>query len=132
MATTLDTLQQVDAAIDAIWPQVEAHQADYLAANGRAWQGYRTHETLPADGEKKQPDVGTRGPPDSTPWPPGFRASQQPMGLEVHAYHGPDGPGWVVHIGVTAEGETWHRTIQVGPEDWRDINWHRIDAEFPA
>lgn len=121
------TLEEIKALVDQavldLWPKVENWQNSFLGGNGRYWQGRRTHSVLPAEGNKTPPDVGTSAPPDCPPWPLTFRNEVYPMALEVHAYRGPQGIGYVVHIGVTAEGETWYRSVQVGPETWRAHDW---------
>ena len=41
----------------------------------------------------------------------------------VDEYDGPKGPGYAVVLEFVADGQTWRRTVQVGPEPVREHDW---------
>lgn len=128
------TLQQIkdqaDAKLATLWTAVQNKEAAYFAANGRYWQGLKTHTVNPADGNETLPNVGTATPYyQSDPYPLAIRNTALPMALEIHQYQCPDGTkGYQAFVYVTVLGETYTRSAQVGPETWRAYGWRKIAA----
>ena len=106
-----------------------ALQATELGTTGRYWQALRTHSTVPTDGATALPSVGTATPSDIVvPWPAGIRATALAAALEIHAYAGPLGRGYVVLLGLDESGQRQRRDQNYGPETWRTTNWRTVDA----
>lgn len=125
--TPADIKNAVDARLAQLWGVIQSRQDAYFQANGRFWQGLRTHTVTPNDGNTATPTVGTRTPSDLTdPWPPAIRNTPIEMALQVDAYDGPLGKGYVGTVQVTIGGRTWQRSAQVGPEVWRQRGWEEI------
>jgi hypothetical protein len=92
-------------------------QAQFLAANGRCWQGLMTHTVVPADGNEVRPDVGDGKPPDeSLPWPAVLGGTPRVQAYECHKYDGPQGVGYLIVRHVEINGEHWHTVEDLGPE----------------
>lgn len=125
MATAAEIRQAVDTKLANLWSAIQTRQDSYFSANGRFWQGIRTHSATPADGTESLPDVGTAQPhyQSGAPWPTGIRTTALPMSIEVHQYDGPAGRGYQATVYVTIGGRTWTRTAQSGPETWRAHGW---------
>lgn len=127
MPTAVEVRQAVDNRLANLWNAIQAKEAAYLAANGRYWQGLRTHSVAPADGATATPDVGTRTPTDQPdPWPAAVRNTGMEMALRIDTYDGPLGQGYQATVWVAIQGEVWGRTAQVGPETWRAAGWRRV------
>jgi hypothetical protein len=126
---------QIQAAIDSYWattlaPKVASVQATYAASHsGRFWQGIITPTTPPDDGALVNPDLGKKPTDQPEDWddvftgPNALPTTNWPNSLRIDVYNGPSGQGYVV-VGVyTKGGETWGRSINIGPETYRDLPW---------
>jgi len=113
------TLAQIRNAVDAklagIWPAVQARQAAFLAANGRYWQGKRTHVVTPSEGvETAANNLADRPTNEAAGWT-GLPAAM-PMVLTMDVYEASGGHGYVASVRVSVLGTTYERAQAVGPE----------------
>lgn len=121
--------QQIQATIDVrvtlLLPNLAARQEAYRTARKRYFQGPRTHAAPPQDGVSRPADGLGRRPSDQMDtWALfGVSAWTEPFAVEVHAYDGPRGKGWLAVLSVVIAGEHWRRVIQVGPETHRSTPW---------
>ena len=132
------TLQQIKDAVDAklatLWTAIQSREDTFLAANGRYFQGLRTHATAPADGATALPDIGTTVPigQPGAPWPAAIRNTAMEMAIQIDVYHAPGGQkGYQATVYVEVLGHLYARTQQVGPETWRVMGWTDTTAVGP-
>lgn len=123
MAALQTVKDAVDAKLATLWTAIQNRQDTFFATNGRYWEGRRTHSITPADGTETLPDIGTSSNTGSTAWPVAIRNTALPMSIQVDAYDGPAGKGYVATIVAAIAGKTWQRSAQVGPETWRQQGW---------
>lgn len=100
-------------------------QADFYSNYGRYWQGLRTHIVVPEAGSPSPPMTTTHPTDQPESWADvGVPLSDtMDMALTVSVYDGPSGKGYVV-VAETVISETlWLRTINFGPETWRQHYW---------
>lgn len=118
--------QAVDDRLSQLWTAIQNKEANYAANHGgKFWQGLRTMSFTPADGATALPDIGQTCPTDQPgqPWPNAILTTAMEMALQIDVYDGPAGQGYQATVWVTIAGNTWTRTAQVGPEDWRTQGW---------
>ena len=132
------TLQQIKDAVDTklatLWAAIQSREDTFFAANGRYFQGLRTHSVTPADGVTALPDIGTTVPvgQPGAPWPVAIRNTAMEMAIQIDVYHAPGGQkGYQATVFVTVAGRLWARAQQVGPETWRVMGWTDITAVGP-
>jgi hypothetical protein len=131
MATAAQIKSAVDSKLAALWTTIQNKEAAYAAAhNGRFWQGLLTAFPYPADGATAFPTIGSACPTDQQghPWPSAILTTPLEMAIQIDCYDGPLGQGYQATVYVTISGNTWTRTAQVGPEDWRVIGWAQLVA----
>jgi hypothetical protein len=49
--------------------------------------------------------------------------------FRVDTYDGEQGPGYVLEISTTIDGEVYLRSLNVGPENYRTRNWFKVLPE---
>jgi hypothetical protein len=134
--TLAEVRTKVDNWLAPRWQVVQDRQAAYFAANGRYWQGLRTHTfdleyTSTVDAEA-QADALDSAPTDQIEnWLavfPEFGVTPIPAVLIVDVYDGPLGHGYVAQLWVKFNGNIYTRSAQVGPEDWRAAGWQQVTA----
>jgi hypothetical protein len=124
-----------DAKIDDLVTQLSTLQTTYKTTNGKYWQGLACPMTMPADGATVA-STPTVLPSDqarvqiNSVWYGGdwnhvgvTLDANLPVCLEVHAYNGPQGHGYVVCGKVVEAGATYCREVNVGPETYRQHGW---------
>ncbi|MDV2503072.1 MAG: hypothetical protein RX318_03885 [bacterium] len=136
--------QAVDVMLDGIRSGWEAKQADYLAINGRHFQGIQTHDAIPTLGAEAAPDKSkkpTDQPHDWDDFGLGLPGTM-PGSIALHVYEGatrvpdetrPRGFRLEPYHGYELEARTreglvvWGRTEAYGPEaahrtrPWTDV-----------
>ena len=134
MPTLAQVRNVVDARLADLWTnQILPKQAVYLAAHGRYWQGIRTTvltllpNNLTADATTAEVTPDTSGHPtdQAETWADANinLGATIPMALEIHAYDGPLGKGFVGMVWARVNGTTYTRAQQSGPETWRTQAW---------
>ena len=125
MATRAQVQSAAEDLRATLGPIIQSRQDAFFAARGRYWQGIRTHAALPVDGVDAAPDPDAHPTDQPETWAdvgitlPAACA----FSLEIHAYDGPGGHGYVVIATFRYGGNTWSRTWNVGPEPYRAALW---------
>ena len=122
----LNIQSAIDTELAALISALALKQPAYLAANGRYWQGPRTHTTPPSDGLLATPNLKTKPTDQIDSWEtmaitlPALTSAA----YAVHGYNSPKGPGYVIHADVLISG-IWHRKSVnvVGPATWLTQTW---------
>lgn len=127
-------LEYYDAQIAVLLPRLDEFQYQYYLTNGRYYQALQSHTTAP--------DVPTV--------PDGIEASptDQPEALayfwstvaelpdvlawsfRIDTYAGPDGAGYVLTAETVVDGNTWRRSVNYGPDTWRNAEWYPVRLDF--
>lgn len=124
MPLPADLQSAADAVLTDLVNQLEIVQSDYITTNGRYWQGLVTHTSLPQDGQETVPNPNVHPTDQADTWNNVgiVLTSPAPIAVEVLAYDGPQGPGYVIIGSLVYDGERWIRSIGVGPE-LRSHSW---------
>jgi len=129
---TLNQLRnEIDSRLENLWPKIVTRQENYLASNGRYWQGNFTQDTIPS---AVTADVLY---PESVPTTSNVPPSEQgtwaniqnfPLTIcyraRIDNYDGPQGKGFVGTVQVKFNGTIYERSQNHGPEPWRIQAWH--------
>lgn len=132
--TTQEILAAVDDRLAQHWSIVTTAQDLYFADHGCYAQGLRASSIVPKNGGEVMPDRLTEHPSDQAiSW---LDLAQMydleiptPMmsALTVDVYESPAGHGYVVHAEHRIDGVLWRRSINIGPETWRNADWYAVD-----
>ena len=119
---------QANAAFSELEASMATFQSNYLQANGRYWQGIKTPQVPPKDGQKKSLEKNIRPSDQAQDWTaaPGL-SLQYPIAMAVHTYLGPQGHGYVLRGEVVIGQDTWFRVKNVGPENYRTHDWIKLE-----
>jgi hypothetical protein len=135
LATTGWPPAQALAAADdflAAWlSTLAARQNAYLASHGRYWQGLLTHAAAPAHAANRDdsaaPDrMASRPHYQTEDWLavlPEWAGLLLPAAVRVDQYVSPVGPGWVLTLELVHGRDRYARSVNVGPEAYRDSPW---------
>lgn len=124
----------VDTRLADLWTnQIVPRQATYFANNGKYWQGILVLDlaSLPNNPSSGSPTVLeaapvlTRKATDHPSWQTAAvnLGATIPMALQIDAYDGPQGRGYVAQCWVRWNGVTYTRAQNSGPEGWRTVAW---------
>ncbi len=125
MATRREILDDIDSRFLGLVEQVAAMQEAYAQRHGgRYFQGLATHGTRPSEGGKRPADQLGRKPTDqAADWQEfGLKQLDEAFALQMHAYDGPLGRGWLCVVDADVNGDTWRRVVAHGPEG-RSRRW---------
>lgn len=122
----IDTLTEApNARLAMQLSRIHDAQAAHFAEHGRYWQGLPTHSAVPdgetdveADAWDRKAEGETKTWRDIGGTPPAMRFCRR-----IDAYNGPGGKGYVIVLCFKRGEALWERSINVGPEDWRDRPW---------
>ncbi len=127
-----DTEAKLDAALADLVTALGAKQAAYVTSRGRYWQGLRTPTTIPVDGDKGDLDATLKPAYQAESWATLNLGLALPAKLEgavqVDAYDGPHGKGYVVAALVKIGEQVFRRTHAVGAETRRTQPWREVRA----
>lgn len=114
-----------NAALTVAVSSSSARQSQYLASNGRYFQGIRTRDSIPAGGATSAPDLSKKPTDQAHDWTDfGIQLNPVlPIALQIDIYDGPSGQGYVVKGFIVETGVTYCRSVNVGPETWRTHDW---------
>lgn len=110
---------------------IQQIQADFYATYGKYWQGLTTHDTIPTYGTPLPPDVDSYPSDQHVSWADvGVPLSDtMDIAVTVDVYDGPAGSGYTVRGEVLISDTLWVRTINFGPETWREHGWITMTTE---
>lgn len=116
----------IETELAALINELALKQPVYFAANGRYWQGARTHAVPPSDGVLAAPNLKVK-PTDQTDSWETFGITLPALtsaAYTVHAYNTRAGHGYVIHADILISG-IWHRKSvnAVGPATWFTKTW---------
>ena len=117
----------LDAAF--IVPLLRLRQELYKRFTGRYFQGLRTHDSIPANGNAVLPGRYLTHPTDQTfTWSDlrFFQYANLPYSMTIDTYDGPAGKGYALTITITISGAIWERTWNEGGETWRATDWRQV------
>ena len=127
----------IDVKLGNVIADIVAFQAAEAGKSGEFYQTLWTHSEPPADGALVVPDRLYSFPSDQI----GKSAQAQwdavklPAALEaryrVDVYDGPKGKGFVVILQSQLDGATWQKSLNYGPETYRDQEWIEMTERIP-
>ncbi len=110
---------QANAALEAVADALADKQSDYLAANGRYWQGAQS--ASPSDGANASHDHAAKPNDQDEDWSDfGVTLAADVVGISVFTHSGPLGHGYTARGHVSIAGSEYIRSIGVG--------FHAIDS----
>lgn len=134
---TPEQTAELDAALDGYRATIAATQAAYHATHGVYAQGLSTHSTPPTLGTPTAPDRLASAPTDQAEaWADLLPASGIPdlwrFAVRVDVYSAGATAGYVIVASVRdANGETWERAIDEGPQG-RTHDWRMVVQDDPV
>ena len=131
MALSQTLKDQIDPILDDLVTDLASIQSTYKTANDKYWQGVPCVSITPADGNEESTDLTVKPTDQDENWNDEAisLASTLPVHLQVDSYDGPQGFGYVV-IGIVIEAtRTYRRSVNVGPETYRNQNWTDVTLE---
>lgn len=126
-------LAYYDAQIEVLMPKLESFQADYHSITGGYYQALESHSAAP--NTPTAPDGISKAPTDQDAnlayfWTQfATLPDQLAWSFRIDTYSGPDGDGYVLTVTTVVNGATWQRSINRGPDAWRDQNWHDVTPQ---
>lgn len=123
----------IDQALTPHLQKLLDFQSAY-SARGVYYQTLESHTTPPADGQLVAPDRLDARPTDQAEklevfWGEAKLAPELPYSFRVDVYDGPEGHGYVVTASAILAGELWQRSVNTGPETWRELAWHIVPPD---
>lgn len=121
---------EIDSRLNAQLQMIATKQEQFKGVYGIYFQLMPTHSVIPADGEERAPDqTGNKPHYQALSGADMGGVPEQAMSsTKIDAYQGPLGQGYAITSSVTLEGDLWERTINVGPESWRNADWKVIQG----
>ena len=125
-------LAYYDAQIDLLIPHLDDFQYQYYVTNGRYYQALESHATAPD--VPTVPDEINASPSDQPEslalfWDT-YAALPEVLAwsFRIDTYSGPEGDGYVLTVSTVVNGETWQRSVNYGPDTWRNAGWYKVNA----
>lgn len=127
-----ETLAYYDAQIDVLIPYLTSFQADYYQTYGHYFQALQSHSAIPS--VPTPPDNLSGKPEDQEQdlayfWNSAYLPDEIAWAFRINTYAGPDGDGYVLIVTTVVDSQTWTRSINTGPEEWRQVEWHQVIEE---
>jgi hypothetical protein len=127
-------LAYYDAQIDLMLPRLAEFQAQYHTVNARYYQALESHTAAPdvptlPDGIDNSP---TDQPEDLALFWDVYAELPEVLAwsFRIDTYSGPDGDGYVLTVSTLIEGAEWRRSINYGPDTWRNAEWYLVTNQF--
>lgn len=113
------------------WPAMVSRQNSYFAANGRYWQGRRTHTVIPADGAAVVPDRASSRPSDSIgSWSDRLTMPAMRCAVQCDVHDGPAGKSYSMRLSVRVAGQLWAARVRPGVGDAMVVTRDWIEAKL--
>lgn len=130
-ANLTQTQARANSFINNALPTVIERQDAYLALHGRYWQGLLTHDVPPshtnaADNDSKPNRFNNKPTDQVETWSdifPEWSDLNFPASVAFEPYDGPQGKGWVAQIFMIFNSILYIKTINHGPETYRQFDW---------
>ena len=122
-------LETIETPLYFVKLQLEVIQSQRLAWGGPLLQLAPTHEQPPDPNRPAVPDPSARVNIDSWYSAGLDLPDRMPIRIWVDVYQGPGGWGYVIQSEMTWGGQRWRRSENIGPESWRDRDWHYEPSE---
>ena len=128
-----EELKYYDAQIEVMLPKLDSFEREYFDLNKRYYQALTSHSIVPE--VPSVPDKLTASPTDQVEtlayfWTAkAFLPEQLAWAISIDTYDGPSGAGYVLNVKTMLYKETWIRSLNFGPEDYRTTNWYLIKPE---
>lgn len=135
MPTITAVRNAVDSRLSTLWNTIQTRQDAYLLANGRYFQGKRSHTAAPANTGAGSLQMAAADLLDDHPtdqvhtwldFLPELNGLAIEMVLTIDVYDGPQGRGYVGTVRVSHNGTSYERAAQVGTETWRAFAWRTV------
>ncbi|MCA1557683.1 MAG: hypothetical protein LC731_03980 [Acidobacteria bacterium] len=124
MAHKEEILKSVDARLGLLVDTLKTKQEAYRKQHGHYWQGLRTHDKAPKDGEKKAGNKKRKPTDQSESWEDmGVSISDEEASFAVDVYDGAQGKGYTITAEFELDGKLYVRVLNFGPETYRDMPW---------
>lgn len=127
---TPEELKYYDAQIDVLLPKLVSFESEYKDINRRYYQALTSHDVVPE--VPTIPDKLEASPTDQVEtlayfWTEkAFLPEQLAWAISIDTYDGPSGTGYVLNITTMLYKETWRKSINYGPEDYRTSDWYQV------
>ena len=116
----------IDTKIAAHLAAVEVAQREAFSADGKYVQLLESHTAAPAIGKTASADRQVK--------PEGRTKGRAELKLvaptewseRIDIYEGPEGKGYVTTFTVLEGKKKWSKSVNVGPETWREAQWHEV------
>jgi hypothetical protein len=125
-----EELKYYDAQIEVMLPKLDGFEREYFELNKRYYQALTSHSIIPE--VPMVPDKMTASPTDQVEtlayfWTAkAFLPEQLSWAISIDTYDGPVGAGYVLNVKTMLYKETWMRSVNVGPEDYRSSDWQLV------
>lgn len=123
-------LAYYDAQIELMLPRLDDFQYQYHLANGRYYQALESHTAAPD--VPSVPDAIEHSPTDQPESLALFWNAFAELpdvlawAFRIDTYSGTEGEGYVLTVSTVVNGETWQRSINYGPDAWRNAEWYKV------
>lgn len=119
---------EIGNRLNAKMEMVATKQEQFKAGYGIYFQLLPTHSVIPANGEELILDRTNRKPhyQNVSGADMGGLPEQALSSTKIDTYQGPSGQGYTITSSVMIAEELWERTINFGPEIWRNADWQVI------
>lgn len=123
-------LAYIDADINVFVPYLEDYQDEYHSIHSHYFQSLASHNTPPSGATA--PDNLESHPEDQTEalselWDYANLPDEIAWSFRVDVYDGPNGDGYVLVVETTVDNNVWHRSINFGPETYRNNDWFELE-----
>jgi len=132
--TTPPELADIDTEVNDWLPRAATYQTDYKTTNGKYYQLLWSH-TEPITQPTIPNNLGL-APNDQLETGYNFwLLAQMPVTptyrLKIDTYNGLQGDGYVMTLQTVLTGTLWQRSLNFGPETYRNNNWFMVpDDDF--
>ncbi len=117
--------------MEDVFSQLLEKQEKYFESASKYWQGIQFHDTIVTDKEERAAEITRKPVEQEEDWetmkfdfPKTF-----PCTLQVDIYDGPSGKGWALTGRVRINKIIYRRTMNYGPEEWREFPWDTESLE---